>query len=240
MQIVFFSLTQATCPGRFLMRSQLTLPRTHLSLGSNSSVQDFTSVIDETLARAHRLYSFCNPALVVQRCVRGHFGRRYFRKHRIRVMMPTLSLQRWYSCRAIRFWKAQQADFAVIADDNVNTEIRMLPFSGDRVVFENLASASDLYFLPSDVARLRSLLDTISQIFPGNMLPQLEVSNLVLLNHGPGNITQWIPYFHVLVKREHRQRSLHKGTSLPCVCLSRPWSFSSRLFTSFLSAFTLR
>ena len=221
------------------MRCQLTLPRTHLSLGSNSSVQEFTSVTDETLARAHRLYSFCNPALVVQRCVRGHFGRQYFRKYRIRVMMPTLSLQRWYSSRTIRFWKAQQSEFAMIADD-VNTEIRMLPLSGDRGVFENLASASDLYFLPSDIARLRSLLDTISHIFPGNMLPLLQVSNLVLLDHGPGNITQWIPYFHVLVKREHRQRSLHKGTSLPRSCLSLRCSFSSRLFTSFSSAFTLR
>lgn len=209
--ITSFALTQATRSYRFLVRCQLALPRAHLSLGSKSSLEDFTSVADEIVTKVHRLYSSCNPALVVQRCVRGHLGRRFFRRYRIRVMMPTVALQRWYSCREIREWKARQSVFSMVSDDENAADIRMLPLSSDTVAFENLESPSDLYFLPQDIARLKSLLRTVSKIFPKGALPNLQVSNLVLLDVGHGSISRWIPYFHVLVKREYRQRPLGKG-----------------------------
>ena len=91
--------------------------------------------------------------------------------------------------------------------------IKALPESSDTMIYENLAAPTDLYFLPEDILRLQSLLQTIESIFPEGMFPTLAVSNLVVLDIGAGPVECWVPYFRVLVKREYRLRPFEKGKS---------------------------
>ena len=207
------------------------LPMAYLSLSHRSTVCEFISVKDELVATVHRLYSFCNPALIIQRCLRGHFGRRYFRKYRIRIMMPTVVLQHWMYRRFVARVRlldlempatnhaSAQIPSVVSAEslctssisDSIRAAIMALPLSKDTAVYDNLGAASDLYFVPDDTVRLQSLLENVRSIFPEGMFPTLLVSNLVLHAVGSASIAHWIPYFQVLVTQEYRERTLAQG-----------------------------
>ena len=206
---------------RFLVRCSLSLPIAYRTLSSTALPDRFRHVQDELIATAHRLYSFCNPALVVQRCMRGHFGRKLFRKCRIQFIIPTVALQRWlrrqrmnsgfmvqgYRSEECRVTDQQKNPGSPEADRILGT----LPRSSDGRVYSNLAGASDLYFLPDDVVRVRLLLRTVENIFSIGKLPTLEVSNLTLHRAGPGSIAHLIPFFHVVIKREYRERPISKA-----------------------------
>ena len=220
------------------MRCRLSLPTTYLTLGTSSPPEDFKSVQEETLSSIHRLYSACNPALVVQRCLRGHYGRKHYRKYRIRIMMPTVVLQRMVYAKRISkqlaLLSSQGASNSKISSLAADRILEGLPLSSDGAIYENVWSSSDLYFLPEDVLKIESILLAVKFIFPEGMRPSIQVSNLVLYQATGGSISHWVPYFRVTAKREFRTRSLGQGMIFS-VSSSNQCEFAWKLVASALN-----
>ena len=200
---------------KFLMRCKLNLPMIFTTLNSNSTPADFARARDETVSAVHALYAACNPGLVIQRCLRGHWGRKHFRKYRIQIMMPTVAMQRMIHAKRISRQLSELLEQpAEQTEEEVKSVLRGLQFASDGSVYENQLSPSDLYFLPEDVVEMVRILKAVRPIFPDGMFPILQASNLVLHRSSGGTIARWVPFFQVIVSREFRQRSIEDACRL--------------------------
>ena len=196
------------------MNRKLLLPMTYHILSSSSSLNSFNMIHVDTVEVAHRLFACCNPVLVLQRCMRGHWSRKYFRKYRIKLIMATISLQRWLYRRNGFMQNLSQklVELMHTCHTTADFALQALPFSTDGVLYENLIEGvgNDMYFLPNDILRLQEVLTSFKTMSAG-VLPQLYISNLVLQSVNAGTIWQWVPYFPLQARREYRDRPRDKG-----------------------------
>ena len=195
---------------RFLMRCRLASPYRPMPLSMNSTAKRFEESKQQALVSIHKMYARCNPAIAVQRCLRGHFGRIRFRKDRIQVMMPTLVLQRMLFRKWVQ--RETQKNGVLLSGAATDQALLGLPLAEDGAIFTTPHRQTDLYFLPIDVARIQGLLIFVNRFFPDGMAPTLELSNLVL-HHAPSkgaSTKHRLPYFRVLATREYRQRKLEQ------------------------------
>jgi len=196
---------------RLLMKCRLSLPARQLDLSINSHAERFRECKNQALSSVHRQWASCNPALNVQRCVRGHLGRKAFFKYRIRIMMPTLVIQRLLFRRRMAREIFNIGLRSQALTSQANRALLDLPLCDDAMLFDSPHRQTGLYFLPNDVARIQLLIQHSARNFPDVMAPVLELSNIVLYDVGASSSLLQLPYFRVVAKRESRQRQLEKS-----------------------------
>lgn len=206
----------------------------------NSSTEHFVESKQSALSSIHEIYARCNPAVAVQRCWRGYCSRIFFRRYRIRIMMPTLAIQRML----FRSWfqRETQKRGALNSGAATDQSLSDLPLTEDDAIYATPHRQTDLYFLPFDLIKIRGLVNLVHRIFPDGMAPKLELSNLVL-HEAPkeGDSTERrLPYFRVLATREHRHRPLEKTLKICAlrhgVDKTHSWSLLARRGMSSSSA----